>query len=680
MAKGKRLALFTFIDAFGWEIMKQHSFMDDLLVHKQPLGTIFGYSSTCDPTIISGKMPRDHGHFSFFYYNPPESPFKAAHLLGYFPKFLTRRGRVRRIMSRVLKKYYGFTGYFQIYNMPFDKIHYFDYSEKRDLYQPGGMNSGVPTIFDHLRDNNIPFYLSEWWKPEEHNIATLKCDIEQEKIVFAYLYMAAMDATLHEDGKASPRVDAKIAWYEQQMQDIIKLAHQHYEDVHLYVFTDHGMTDTFENCALIPQITSLGFKFGVDYAAVYDSTMARFWFFNNSAKQAIIEALKKEKRGDILSDETLAKWGCDFPTPMYGELFFLMKPGILLCPSFLGETTLAGMHGYDPHDKDSVAMLCSNVTPDPPAKGLEDLYAIMKREADEAVLLTPHVRQGGIRGGVMKPNIILRSYNDMPLISETLAMIGKQDIEFVLISMDNESSDGTTEEIAKYSNKIINIPKGSYVPGKVLNQAMEASDGEFVVFINSDCTPQNSDWLKNLLKGFHSDDIAAVFGRQIPRPDCKPLYAKDTEATFGDGELQKYWKHCFSMASSAIRRSVWEKMKFNEDIQYSEDIEWTWRVRQAGYKVQYVADSIVAHSHNYTLKQWHKRQYGEGKAEAVIFDWTPWETSLLRYSILPFGRQLFSDWKYSLRHFALGSIIYSPFMRMAQMLGRRKGFKDGQQT
>ena len=134
------------------------------------------------------------------------------------------------------------------------------------------------------------------------------------------------------------------------------------------------------------------------------------------------------------------------------------------------------------------------------------------------------------------------------------------------------------------------------------------------------------------------------------------------------------------MASSAIRRSVWDEMKFNEDIQYSEDVEWTWRIRQKGYKIQYVKKSVVAHSHNYTLKQWHKRQYGEGKAEAVIFDWSLWETSLLRYSILPFGRQVIGDWKYSLPRLALGSFIYSPFMRMAQLLGRRKGFRDGQQT
>ena len=72
---GKRLTLCVFIDALGWEILQRHSFLDDIVVEKRPLNTVFGYSSTCDPTIITGKMPRDHGHFAFFTYDPENSPF-----------------------------------------------------------------------------------------------------------------------------------------------------------------------------------------------------------------------------------------------------------------------------------------------------------------------------------------------------------------------------------------------------------------------------------------------------------------------------------------------------------------------------------------------------------------------------------------------------------------------------
>ena len=277
----------------------------------------------------------------------------------------------------------------------------------------------------------------------------------------------------------------------------------------------------------------------------------------------------------------------------------------------------------------------------------------------------------------MKPCIIMRSYNDMPLIAETLAMVSRQSIPFELISLDNESTDGTRHEIRKYTDHIINIPRGAYIPGRVLNQGMEVSKGEQVVFLNSDCTPRNEKWLENLLAGFTDDGVAAVFGRQIPRSDCHPIHAKDTEDTYGDGSRQKYWRHCFSMASSGIRRSVWEKMPFDEAVQYSEDIDWTWRARQKGFSIRYVADSIVMHSHNYTWRQFYKRHYGEGRAEAVIFDWSDWEKSFLRYSLLPYIRQIISDEKYCLPRFLLRASIHAPALRLAQLLGRRAGFKDG---
>lgn len=278
----------------------------------------------------------------------------------------------------------------------------------------------------------------------------------------------------------------------------------------------------------------------------------------------------------------------------------------------------------------------------------------------------------------MTPFVVMRSHNDMPIISETLARLHDQDHQFELVCLDNESDDGTVEELRKYTDQIVNIPKGTYIPGRVLNLGMELSQSEKVVFLNSDCTPQNKSWLRNLLLGFGDNDrIAAVFGRQVPRLNCLPLFAKDTENTYGDGSLQKYWRHCFSMASSAISRSVWKSEKFNENIQYSEDIEWTWRARQRGYSIQYVPNSVVMHSHNYTLGQFYRRHYGEGKAEAVIFEWTKWDSSLIRYSLLPYVRQVLSDWNYCLPKAQCRAALYSPVLRLSQMLGRRQGFRVG---
>lgn len=277
----------------------------------------------------------------------------------------------------------------------------------------------------------------------------------------------------------------------------------------------------------------------------------------------------------------------------------------------------------------------------------------------------------------MNPWVVMRCYNDAWIVEETLSALRKQSMAHRLIVFDNESSDGSKDILKRYTDNIVNVPKGAYIPGRVLNDAMRRTDGEFVVFVNSDCVAQDDRWLEELLAAFEDDSVAAVFGRQIPRPECQPLFAKDTEDTFGDGSRQKYWKHCFSMATSAVRRSVWEEMPFREDIQYSEDVDWTWRARQAGHRIVYARKSIAMHSHNYTLAQWRKRQYGEGKADAQIFEWSDWERGVVRYSLLPFARQVVADFKHGAKSGKPSVFLHSVPLRFVQMMGRRKGFVEG---
>lgn len=49
----------------------------------------------------------------------------------------------------------------------------------------------------------------------------------------------------------------------------------------------------------------------------------------------------------------------------------------------------------------------------------------------------------------------------------------------------------------------------------------------------------------------------------------------------------------------AIRRNVWEQLGgFREDLfMYYEDTDLSWRMREAGYRVEFVADAVVCHEH-----------------------------------------------------------------------------------
>ena len=379
MTGGNPLTLCVFIDAFGWELARRYSFLDEIVKIKSPLETIFGYSSTCDPTILTGKLPREHGHFAFYTYNPANSPFRYYHYLQALPGSLMNRGRVRSKLSQIMKRVHGIKGYFQLYNMPFRDLHLFDYTERRSIFEPGGINGGQSTIFDSLRSRHIPFC-----RPESFHEPTAIAQVEQVlqtgEVPFVYLFLGHLDAILHTHGAKSEQGKRHIAWYEAQIRRLVEIADQHYSTTRLFIFSDHGMTDITKTCPLMAQIEATGLRFGVDYAAVYDSTMARFWFLQPNARERIEMVLNQEKQGHIMSDVELAGYGCDFPGHTYGELFFLMNPGVLLCPSHMGAKPLAGMHGFAPGDKDSTATFMTNVVLPSLPKRLDDLYRLMQDE------------------------------------------------------------------------------------------------------------------------------------------------------------------------------------------------------------------------------------------------------------------------------------------------------------
>lgn len=275
-----------------------------------------------------------------------------------------------------------------------------------------------------------------------------------------------------------------------------------------------------------------------------------------------------------------------------------------------------------------------------------------------------------------KVSIVMRSLNDLSFIEKSLSAVFNQKFkDFELINIDSGSTDGTYEIIQKYNPaKSSQIRRAEYVPGRVLNHAITACSGEIIVFNNSDCIPMNPDWLGNLIKPLlEHPEIVAVFGNQIPRPDATPLVIKDYRRAFGDGAISAGWGHFFSLATSAVRKCDIMQYPFNENLKYSEDIEWSWRMKQAGRKIVYVPDAIVEHSHNYKLREVWKRFYNEGLAEGFIYgDKKRFITGML----LPFGVEACRDVGFLVRNGGVTYIPYGLICRFIQRLAAWNGRRD----
>ncbi|MEN7972897.1 MAG: alkaline phosphatase family protein [Verrucomicrobiota bacterium] len=359
-AKKDKLSLFLFIDAFGWEVAQRHpEFLKGLTQNSKPLETILGYSSACDPSIISGLTPAEHGLWSSFYYDPEGSPFKWTRPLRFLPNIIFQRGGVRHHMGKIIKKACGFTGYFQLYGVPFGHLPLFNYAEQKRIWEPGGLPRGE-TIFDLLNKENIPYHAHDSNATDDLRFERLMADIQNQRIDFAYSSFGRLDALMHNVGNSHPDIGKLMHWYDNKIRALLDAAEENYHDVSWYVFTDHGMHNVDGSYDLVSDIEALGLGWNKDYVAFYDSTMARFWFLDEAARSLITKALASHSKGRILSENELKEFGVWFPGGQYGDLVFLMDSGIQIVPSFMGTKQIGGMHGYDPADPDSFASISSN--------------------------------------------------------------------------------------------------------------------------------------------------------------------------------------------------------------------------------------------------------------------------------------------------------------------------------
>jgi rhamnosyltransferase len=211
--------------------------------------------------------------------------------------------------------------------------------------------------------------------------------------------------------------------------------------------------------------------------------------------------------------------------------------------------------------------------------------------------------------------VVVRCKNEMPHVERTLSTLVECGARVLFV--DSGSTDGSLECAEHAGVEIVRIAPESYVPGRVLNDAMKRTRGEIVAFVNADAVPLGRDAVSDLVARCQWG-AAAAFGRQLPRADARPLTKTDYARAFPDGPHDPKLGRFFSMAASAIRRDVWNALPFDERLRFSEDVDWTMRLRALGFTIDYVPRARFEHSHDYDVDAMRRRMRGEGEAESRI--------------------------------------------------------------
>ena len=380
--KQKTIEIFLFIDALGWKIVNDHDFLSDLLPYRKKIDMQFGYSSSAIPTILSGKTPAEHGHLGLFRFAPEVSPFKTLSRFAWLfkPASFWNRGRVRHHLSKLLKKIYGFTGYFQLYRMPVWKLKYVDYCEKQNLFISGGMGS-IANLHDTLSSKGKEFHISDWHLSDKENYTAAEKAIETGK-TFLFIYTASLDGILHDNISNADVIKNKLNEIKQNIASLYQKAEEYAEEVHFTVISDHGMTPLSGTVDIMKELEESSLVFGKDYGACYDSTMARFYYLNKKAESVITELMQKFP-GHFLTEEEETRYKIYRKDRIFGDAVFLLDAGIQIIPSDMGEKPLNGMHGFVPENEHSFAAILSNTALPEGMEHVADYFNLMIERAEK---------------------------------------------------------------------------------------------------------------------------------------------------------------------------------------------------------------------------------------------------------------------------------------------------------
>lgn len=200
-------------------------------------------------------------------------------------------------------------------------------------------------------------------------------------------------------------------------------------------------------------------------------------------------------------------------------------------------------------------------------------------------------------------SVIVPTYNrasELPYLFAALAAQWYPAERMELLVVDNSSSDGTEEVVARWARS---LPfevrfhrKPNNGPAASRNDGAAAARGEILAFTDSDCVPLPG-WLRSAADGF-------VHGAGMVLGPFYPVGREHEPLLVAQQSAQDRDKGCYPTANLFVRRADWKAVGgFNEKyglypwggLVAGEDTDLAWRIRRTGVAPLFRADAAVGH-------------------------------------------------------------------------------------
>ncbi len=237
-------------------------------------------------------------------------------------------------------------------------------------------------------------------------------------------------------------------------------------------------------------------------------------------------------------------------------------------------------------------------------------------------------------------SIIIPLYNRPQEIDELLESLTHQRYPlFEVLVIEDGSTRDARAIVERYRDRLdvhYHVkPNGGQ--GFARNFGFERAKGDYFVIFDSDCLIP-ADYLTNVSAFLHQDPLDAYGGPDAAHASFTPVQkaiSYSMTSPFTTGGIRGNRKHIGTFHprsfNMGVSRQVWQRVGGFKLTRLGEDIEYSIRIQEAGFRIGLIPDAVVYHKRRTDFLQFYRQLHFFGRARINIYKHFPNELKLVHF-------------------------------------------------